>query len=119
MLAGNLVSILTGGAVHAFCSFLWPQDYDWDTTKKITMVEKEKSDLPIDEYKEEKLIRAKAWIIKWGVGFTVVIVLLWPLLTLPAGKPTNFFFLSYSHILDRRNQNFHYPKDAETGSSNP
>ena len=86
MLAGNLVSILTGGAVHAVCSLLWPQNYDWDTTKQITMVEKEKGELPVDEFKEEKLMRAKAWIVKWGVGFTVVIAILWPLLTLPAGK---------------------------------
>ncbi|KAJ7003766.1 urea-proton symporter DUR3 [Populus alba x Populus x berolinensis] len=86
MLAGNLVSMLTGGAIHAVCSFLWPQDYDWDTTKQITMVEKEKNELPAEEFKEEKLIKAKAWIIKWGVGFTVVIVILWPLLTLPAGE---------------------------------
>ncbi|CAL5441007.1 unnamed protein product [Camellia sinensis] len=85
MLAGNLMSIITGGAIHAVCSFLWPQNYDWDTTKQITMVEKEKSELPAEEFKEEKLIRAKAWIVKWGVGFTVVIVLLWPLLSLPAG----------------------------------
>ncbi|KAL7168361.1 hypothetical protein ACSBR2_038742 [Camellia fascicularis] len=33
MLAGNIVSILTRGAIHAVCSFLWPQNYDWDTTK--------------------------------------------------------------------------------------
>ncbi|GMQ03931.1 hypothetical protein CsSME_00049537 [Camellia sinensis var. sinensis] len=76
MLAGNLV-------------FLWPQNYDWDTTKQITMVEKEKSELLAEEFKEEKLIRAKAWIVKWGVGFTVVIVLLWPLLSLLAGKFNN------------------------------
>lgn len=86
MLAGNLVSILTGGAVHAVCSFLWPQNYGWDTTKQITVVEKEKSDLPAEEFKEDKLIRAKVWIVKWGVGFTIMIVILWPVLTLPAGK---------------------------------
>ena len=86
MLAGNLVSILTGGAVHAVCSFLWPQNYDWSTTKQITVVEKEKTELPGEEFKEEKLVKAKAWIVKWGIGFTVVIVILWPLLTLPAGK---------------------------------
>lgn len=89
MLAGNLVSILSGGAIHAICSFLSPQNYDWGTTKKITVVEKATSDLPAEEYKEEKLLRAKAWIVKWGVGFTVVIVLLWPLLSLPAGKSSN------------------------------
>ncbi|CAL5359382.1 unnamed protein product [Camellia sinensis] len=67
MLAGNLVSILIGGAIHA-----------------ITMVEKEKSELSAEEFKEEKLIRVKAWIMKWGVGFNVVIVLLWLLLSLHA-----------------------------------
>lgn len=86
MLAGNLVSILIGGAVHAVCSFLWPQNYDWSTTKQITVVEKEKSELPAEEYREEKLVKAKSWIVKWGVGFTVVIVILWPALTLPAGE---------------------------------
>lgn len=86
MLAGNLVSILTGGAVHAICSMLSPQNYDWGTTKQITEVEKEKTDLPAEEFKEEKLIRAKAWIIKWGVGFTVLIVILWPILSIPAGN---------------------------------
>lgn len=86
MLAGNLVSILTGGSVHAICSILWPQNYDWHTTKQITLVEKEKSEQPEEEFNEEKLMVAKAWIIKWGVGFTVLIVILWPLLSLPAGK---------------------------------
>ncbi|BFG30786.1 hypothetical protein CerSpe_170600 [Prunus speciosa] len=98
MLAGNLVSILTGGAIHAICSFLSPQNYDWGTTKKITEVEKEKSDLPAEEYKEEKLLRAKAWIVKWSVGFTVVIVLLWPLLTLPAGDFSLGYFTFWAVI---------------------
>ncbi|GLT74927.1 hypothetical protein SLA2020_466900 [Shorea laevis] len=86
MLAGNLVSVLTGGAVHAVCSLLRPQNYDWDTTKQITMVEKDKADLPAGEFREEKLRKARTWIIKWGLGFTILIVILWPLLTLPAGE---------------------------------
>lgn len=98
MLAGNLVSILTGGAVHAVCSLLWPQNYDWDTTKQITMVEKEKSELSMEEFKEEKLIRAKAWIVKWGVGFTIVIVILWPLLTLPAREFSIGYFTFWAVI---------------------
>lgn len=94
MLAGNLVSILTGGAVHAICSFVNPQNYDWEGTKKITTVEKEKSELAVDEFKEEKLVSAKKWIIKWGVGFTFVIVILWPLFSLPASKYTVILLLS-------------------------
>ncbi|CAA3025564.1 urea-proton symporter DUR3 [Olea europaea subsp. europaea] len=98
MLAGNLVSILTGGAVHAVCSFLSPQNYDWETTKQITVVEKEKTELPVEEFKEEKLIRAKAWIVKWGVGFTIIIVILWPLLTLPAGQFNLGYFTFWAVI---------------------
>ncbi|KAK2991307.1 hypothetical protein RJ640_024572 [Escallonia rubra] len=98
MLAGNLVSILTGGAVHAVCSFWRPQNYDWDTTKQITMVEKEKSELPVEELREEKIIRAKAWIIKWGVGFTFVIAILWPLLSLPAGEFSKGYFTFWAVI---------------------
>ncbi|CAK9164391.1 unnamed protein product [Ilex paraguariensis] len=98
MLAGNLVSILTGGAIHVICSLLWPQDYDWVTTKQITVVEKENSELPAEEFREEKLERAKAWIMKWGVGFTVVIVILWPLLTLPAGQFSKGYFTFWAII---------------------
>ncbi|KAF5936056.1 hypothetical protein HYC85_027185 [Camellia sinensis] len=71
MLAGNLVSILTGG---------------------------EKSKLLAEDFKEEKLIRATAWIVKWGVGFTVVIVLLWPLLSLPAGQFSKGYFTFWAII---------------------
>ncbi|KAJ9134972.1 hypothetical protein P3X46_032200 [Hevea brasiliensis] len=98
MLAGNLVSILTGGAVHAVCSLLRPQNYDWDTTRQITVVEKEKDELPAEEFKEEKLTKAKSWIIKWGVGFSVVIVILWPLLTLPAGEFSLGYFTFWAVI---------------------
>ncbi|KAL9274076.1 Urea-proton symporter DUR3-like protein [Drosera capensis] len=98
MLAGNLVSILTGGAIHAVCSVLWPQNYDWDSTKKITMVEKDKTELPADEYEEAKLKKAKMWIVKWGVGFTLVIVVLWPALSLPAGVFSLKYFTFWAVI---------------------
>ncbi|KAL6985602.1 urea active transporter, partial [Sarracenia purpurea var. burkii] len=97
-LAGNLVSIISGGTIHAVCSFLWPQNYDWDTTKKITMVEKEKSELSVGEFKEEKLIRAKAWIVKWGIGLTIVFVILWPLLSLAAGRFSKGYFTFWAII---------------------
>ncbi|KAI4312952.1 hypothetical protein MLD38_037736 [Melastoma candidum] len=98
MLAGNLVSILSGGAIHAVCSIIWPQNYDWETTKEITAVEKDKSDLPPEEFKEEKLMRAKSWIIKWGVGFTIVIVIIWPLLSLPPKEFSKGYFTFWAVI---------------------
>ncbi|XP_042503528.1 urea-proton symporter DUR3-like [Macadamia integrifolia] len=93
-LAGNIVSIVTSGVIHTVCSFLWPQNYDWESTKQITMVEKDKSDLPEEEYKEEKLVIAKAWVLKWSVCFTVVILILWPVLTIPA-KSFNLGYFTF------------------------
>ncbi|KAJ4838718.1 urea active transporter [Turnera subulata] len=86
MLAGNLVS-----------PYL---NYDWDTTRRITMVENENTDLhlPAEEFKEEKLTKAKAWIVKWGLGFTLVILILWPLLTLPAGEFSEAYFTFWAVI---------------------
>ncbi|KAK9667725.1 hypothetical protein RND81_13G007100 [Saponaria officinalis] len=98
MLVGNLVSILSGGAIHAVCSFLRPQNYDWDTTKKITTVEKDVSELPIEEFAEEKLKKAKTWILKWGLGLTAVIVILWPILSLPAGVFSKGYFTLWAVI---------------------
>lgn len=98
MLAGNLVSILTGGFIHAACSLVWPQNYDWETTKSIAMVEKDKIDLPTEEFKEEKLKKAKTWIIKWGIGLTILIVILWPVLSLPARVFSSGYFTFWAVI---------------------
>ncbi|XVF57430.1 hypothetical protein PTKIN_Ptkin06aG0204700 [Pterospermum kingtungense] len=99
MLAGNVVSILTGGAIHGVCSLLWPQNYNWDTTKQITTVEKvDHSDLETEEFKEEKLTKARSWIVKWGAGFTIIIVILWPLFSLPAGEFNVGYFTFWAVI---------------------
>ncbi|CAL9756578.1 unnamed protein product [Musa acuminata subsp. burmannicoides] len=98
MLAGNLVAILTGGFIHVVCSILWPQKYDWGTTKEITLVEQVQSDLPDEEFKEEKLLRAKGWIVKWGIVFTAIIVIIWPMLSLPAGKFSLGYFTFWAVV---------------------
>lgn len=98
MLAGNLVSILLGGAIHAVFSFIEPQNYNWETTKNLTMVEVEKIDLPAEELSDQRLRRARSWIIKWGVGFTVVIVVLWPVLSLPAKVFSSGYFTFWAII---------------------
>ncbi|KAJ0242573.1 Urea-proton symporter DUR3 [Hirschfeldia incana] len=88
MLAGNLVAILTGGLIHAVCSLIQPQNYDWSTTREIKLVEDgvsgDVNDVPLEELREEKLKRAKAWIVRWGLVFTLLIVVIWPVLSLPA-----------------------------------
>ena len=46
-------------------------------------------DVPAEELREEKLRRAKAWIVKWGLVFTILIVVIWPVLSLPARKSSH------------------------------
>jgi urea-proton symporter len=99
MLSGNLVSILVGGAVHAACSLAWPQHYDWESTRQITTVESVATDEGLaEELKEERLVRAKRWIVRWGVAFTAVIVVLWPVLSLPAGRYSVGYFTLWAAI---------------------
>jgi urea-proton symporter len=35
MLAGNLASIGVGGIVATVCSYIWPEDFDWESTRAI------------------------------------------------------------------------------------
>jgi len=99
MLAGNLVSILLGGAVHAACSLAWPQHYDWESSRQITTVESVAADGELaEELKEERLVHAKRWIVRWGVAFTAVIVVLWPVLSLPAGRYSAGYFTLWAAV---------------------
>ncbi|CAO1943370.1 unnamed protein product [Urochloa humidicola] len=95
MLAGNLASILVGGAVHVACSLVSPQDFDWEATRtQITTVES----VAVGALDEERLLRAKRWIVRWGVALTAVIVVLWPALSLPAGRFSLGYFTMWAAV---------------------
>ncbi|KAL6642363.1 hypothetical protein ACP70R_020544 [Stipagrostis hirtigluma subsp. patula] len=97
-LAGNLASVLMGGAVHVACSLVSPQDFDWETTRReITTVESV-AVAGDEELDEERLVRAKRWIVKWGVAFTVVIAVVWPALSLPAGRFSLGYFTFWAAV---------------------
>ncbi|CAM6103126.1 unnamed protein product [Calypogeia fissa] len=98
MLAGNLVSILSGGAICATVSMLNPQNFNWDATRNLSVVEKEESEVPEEEYNEANLKHARNWILKWGVAFTILILILWPLLALPAKVFSEGYFTLWACI---------------------
>ena len=52
---------------------------------QIEMLEEDRSGLEDKDYTSEFLDAAKWWIQKWGWGFTILMVCIWPLLSLPAG----------------------------------
>lgn len=88
MLGGNLASIFVSMIVCSIMSFMKPQDYDWQTTREIALVEEdgvadEKELAPEDG--PEAMDKAAKVMARVCWGMSLVLILLWPLLTLPAG----------------------------------
>jgi SSS family transporter len=93
MLAGNLVAILSSGAIHALYSLKYPQNFDFDTLdSKIKLVEDDSSGLTAEDKDPEMLAEAYTWITRRGWALTIVLVIIWPLLSIPAGKFTKGYF---------------------------
>jgi len=84
-LGGNIVALGSSALIHAGFSLASPQNYDFESMGKIEMMEDDKSGLDEADYSPEFLAEAKAWIQKYGWGFTILMVIVWPLLSIPAG----------------------------------
>lgn len=93
MLAGNLVAILSSGAIHFIYSMIFPQNFDFSTLdSKIKLVEEDNSGLAEEDKDPEMLDAAYKWITRRGWGLTIILVIIWPLLSVPAGKFTKDYF---------------------------
>ena len=44
------------------------------------------------DFTDESLLAAKAWVQKWGWGFTITMVVIWPILSVPAGVFTKGYW---------------------------
>lgn len=100
MLAGNLVSILSSAFICTVLSLWNPDDCDWSTTRMIPLIEDDPNAHIVFEA-EESLQRALKKICFIGVLLTVLLVIVWPLLTLPArifSKPYFTFWVVLSFI---------------------
>jgi SSS family transporter len=94
MLSGNLIAILSSGAIHwVYSTFIDPQDYDFaELDKNIHLVEDDQSGLTAEEQDPDELRRAHRWITRRGYALTIVLVFIWPLLSVPAGVFTKSYF---------------------------
>lgn len=93
MLAGNLVSMLSSGVVCTIMSLIHPDDCDWSTTRAIPLIEDDpNAHIPFED--EENLEKALRRIGMLGVVLTIILVVLWPLLSLPFNvfSPSYFTF---------------------------
>jgi SSS family transporter len=93
MLAGNLVAILSSGLIHFIYSMMFPQDFDFETLDaNIKLVEEDESGLTAEDKDPEMLEEAYRWITRRGWVITIILIVIWPLLSIPAGKFTKDYF---------------------------
>jgi len=94
MLSGNLIAILSSGLIHYIWSkFIDPQDFDFSTLDdNISLVEEDKRGLTDKEQDAVMLRRAERWIKRRGYVLTLVLIVIWPLLSVPAGTFTKSYF---------------------------
>merc|ERR1712151_1424305 len=94
MLTGNLVAILSSGIIHyGYSKFVDPTDYDFaELDKNIKLVEQDMSGLTDAEKDPNTLRRASRWITRRGYVLTFVLIIVWPLLSVPAKVFTQSYF---------------------------
>ena len=94
MLSGNLIAILSSAAIHYVYS-MWvdPQDYDFsELDQHITLVENDTRGLTESEQDPVELRRAERWITRRGYALTIILIFVWPILSVPAGVFTRSYF---------------------------
>ena len=79
-----------------------PDNYDWKSMGEIKLLEDDRSGLSADDLDPEELLKAKRWIAKAGWGFTLLIVVIWPVLSTPAGVFTKDYFAFWVFISVRK-----------------
>lgn len=94
MLSGNLIAILSSGLIHVVWSiFVDPQDYDFEELDKhITLVEDDNRGLTESDKDPHQLAKAERWITRRGYVLTLLLILVWPLLSVPAGVFSKSYF---------------------------
>ncbi len=96
MLIGNLVAILGSGLICTVMSLLNPDDFDFEATKNIPLIDDVQPDL--SDCSPEELAKARKWIIGLGSFFTVLVVIIWPVLTIPAGIFSKGYFSFWVYL---------------------
>merc|ERR1719387_364722 len=97
-LAGNIVALGSSALIHAVFSLASPQNYDFKSMGEIAMMEDDRRGIDGEDYSEEYLNKAKWWIQKWGWGLTILMVIIWPVLSLPAGVFSEGYFAMWVFI---------------------
>lgn len=93
MLTGNLFALLFSGLIHFVYSLIWPQNFDMSTLNdRIPLIEQDLSGLGPEERDPKLLKNAYWWIISRGWFLAILLIVIWPLLSIPAKTFTKPYF---------------------------
>jgi len=97
-MGGCITAIVASGLIHTLASLAAPQNYDWKSMGEIKMLEDDQRGLAPSEFETETLNKALAWVKTYGYGFTFIMVIVWPILSLPAGVFTKGYWAMWVFI---------------------
>lgn len=94
MLSGNLIAIISSGIIHYIYSrFVENETYDFSKlNENIELVEQDLSGLGEEEQDPVILKAAYKWVARRGWFLTFVLIILWPVLTIPAQVFSQSYF---------------------------
>ena len=89
-----MIAIFSSGFIHiVYSMFIDPQDYDFEELdKQITLVEEDMRGLTDAEQDPIELRRAERWITHRGYALTLILIVVWPILSVPAGVFSKSYF---------------------------
>jgi hypothetical protein len=97
-MGGCITAIVASGLIHTLASLAAPQNYDWKSMGEIKMLEDDQRGLAPEEFEVETLSKALSWVKAYGFGFTFLMVIVWPVLSLPAGVFTKGYWAMWVFI---------------------
>jgi urea-proton symporter len=94
MLSGNLIAILSSTLIHyVYSKFVDPQNYAFsELQRNIALVEQDQRGLSSSEQDQSLLEQEDTWVKRRAYGLTFILVVVWPIASIPAGVFTKSFF---------------------------
>lgn len=100
LLLGNLTSFASGFALVVFGSWIRPDNFNFNITKqRIVVVEERIRSLIKEDNDEASLKKGTLFGYKYGILFTLILVVIWPLPLFFSGYIFSFEFFSFWIIL--------------------
>jgi hypothetical protein len=94
MLSGNVIAIFSSGIIHyVYSRFIDNEDYDFSKLdENINLVEQDLSGLGEEQQDPEQLKAAYKWICRRGYVLSFILIIVWPILSIPAGVFSESYF---------------------------